>query len=81
MLFSPDPRFGYDGTGDELARAGRRGQPTQAGPLVCPWPDAIVRATQIQKNTGRYRPVQGLIGTAEIAFIGEPSSTRLLMAT
>jgi len=28
-----------------------------------------------------HRPVQGLIGTAEIAFIGEPSSTRLLIAT
>ena len=28
-----------------------------------------------------YRPVQGMIGTAEIAFIGEPSSTRLLIAT
>lgn len=28
----------------------------------------------------RYRPVQGMIGTAEIAFIGEPSSTRLLIA-
>jgi hypothetical protein len=29
----------------------------------------------------RYRPIQGMIGTAEIAFMGEPSSTRLLIAT
>ncbi len=28
-----------------------------------------------------HRPVHGMMGTAEIAFIGDPSSTRLLMAT
>ena len=81
MLFSPDPRFGYDGTGDELARAGRLGAADASGAVSLPLARRDSSRDSNTKNTGRYRPVQGLIGTAEIAFIGEPSSTRLLMAT
>ncbi len=44
-----------------------------------------VRVTRTGDKAFRFetfhRPVHGMMGTAEIAFIGDPSSTRLLMAT
>ena len=39
------------------------------------------RNWEVVEETGHYRPVQGMIGTAEMAFIGDPSMTRLLIAT
>jgi hypothetical protein len=37
--------------------------------------------TSAASTAARYRAVHGMTGTAEIAFIGDPSITRLLIAT
>ena len=62
----------------EIPRSETGFDPMQASEI---YSSTVIAAIGMRKRPKRYRPVQGMIGTAEIAFIGEPSSTRLLIAT